>query len=250
MNIIIEFVDFASEVLIESAIFVFNLVRGRTRFGRRVFHAELRMMAIQTLPVVSIFAISLGIILSSQSLRLLEIINLEGQMSELIVFALVRDFAPIVVGIFVAGRGGLALSVHLGGMVLRREIDALILMDISRLRFVVAPALCVNLFSMMALSLWFTALSVIAAAEFMEYWRQIPVTLFLGIAYNVLSLSDLIIGISKGLVIGTLVVMVSAFNGLNIERHARNLSLVATTTVVQSLMIVILVQLVFSLMRA
>ncbi|CAK0755223.1 phospholipid/cholesterol/gamma-HCH transport system permease protein [Gammaproteobacteria bacterium] len=250
MGTVIELLGFAFEVLVESTLFFITLVQGKTRFGARAFHAELRMMAIQPLLLVSIFAVSLGLILSSQALQLLDIINLEGQVSELIVLALVRDFAPIVVGIFVAGRGGLALAVHLGAMVRRREIDALILMDISRLRFVVAPTFCVNIISMVALTLWFSILAVVAAAGFLEYRRQIPITLFLGAAHEVLSWSDLIIGTSKGIVIGALVVIVSAFNGLTIDRHARSLSQVATATVVQSLLIVILIQLIFSLARA
>ena len=247
MAAVIEFLGFLVDVLLESGIFFFTMLQGRTRFGARAFRTQLRQMAVQPLPVVSIFAISIGLILSSQATHFLEVLNLESQMIEMIVLALVRHFAPIVVGIFVAGRGGLALAVQLGAMVLRREVDALVLMDIEPLRFVVAPTFCVNLFSMVALSLWFAALSVLAAAGFLEYWREIPMSMFVGVIGNVLSWSDIWVCVAKGLVIGALVIVVSAFNGLTIDNHAQNLSRVATYTVVQSLLIVILVQLVFSL---
>ncbi|MEI6557391.1 MAG: ABC transporter permease [Rhodospirillaceae bacterium] len=247
MASIVEFLGFLVDALFESGMFVVTLIQGRNRFGARAFWGHLRLMAVQPLPVVSIFAISLGLILSSQAVRFLEVLNLESQMIEMIALALVRHFAPIVVGIFVAGRSGLALAVQLGDMVLRREIDALTLMDIDPLRFVVAPIFCVNLISIVALSLWFAALSVIAAGGFLEYWSQIPVTMLLGIVANTLSWSDILMCVVKGLVIGILVVVVSAFNGLTIDSHAQGLSRVATYTVVQSLLIVILVQLAFSL---
>ncbi len=247
MATVIDFLGFLVDVLLESGIFFVTLIQGRTRFGSRSFKSQLRMMALQPLPVVSIFAISLGLILSSQAVHFLEVLNLESQTIEMIVLALVRNFAPVVVGIFVAGRSGLALAVQLGAMVLRREIDALTLMDISPLRFVVAPTFCVNLISMVGLSLWFAALAVLAAGEFLEYWRQIPITMFIGVVGNTLSWADLSVCILKGLAIGTLVVVVSAFNGLTIDSHAQSLSRVATYTVVQSLLIIILIQLVFSL---
>ncbi len=244
---IVEFLGFLVDVLFESGLFFASLAQRRNRFGARAFWTQLRLMALQPLPVVSIFAISLGLILSSQAAHFLEVLNLESQMIEMIVLALVRHFAPIVVGVFVAGRSGLALAVQLGAMVLRREIDALTLMDIEPLRFVVAPTFCVNLISMAALSLWFAALSVMAAAGFLEYWRQIPVSMFVGVIGNVLSWADVSMCVAKGLAIGVLVMVVSAFNGLSIDHHAQSLSRVATYTVVQSLLIVILVQLAFSL---
>lgn len=247
MAAVIEFLGFLVDVLLESGIFFVTLLQGRTRFGARAFRTQIRLMALQPLPVVSIFAISLGLILSSQAVHFLEVLNLESQMIEMIVLALVRHFAPIVVGIFVAGRSGLALAVQLGAMVMRREIDALTLMDIEPLRFVVGPTFCVSLISMVVLSLWFAALSVLAAGGFLEYWRQIPISMFIGVIGNVLSWSDLLVCLAKGLVIGVLVMVVSAFNGLTIDNHANSLSRIATYTVVQSLLIVILVQLAFSL---
>ncbi len=247
MATIIDFLGFLVDVLLESAIFFVTLIRGRTRFGARSFRSQLKLMALQPLPMVSVFAVSLGLILSSQAVHFLEVLNLESQTIEMIVQALVRHFAPVVVGIFVAGRSGLALAVQLGAMVLHREIDALTLMDISPLRFVVAPTFCVNLVSMVGLSLWFATLAVMAAGEFLEYWRQIPMAMFIGVIANTLSWADLWECVFKGLVIGVLVVVVSAFNGLTIDRHAQSLSRIATYTVVQSLLIIILVQLVFSL---
>ena len=246
---LLSFCGFFVEVVSESGIFLLALIRGRTRFGARSFKSELVLLAVQPLVVVGVAGVSLGLILSSQAARLLDVLNLESQMIQLIVLALVRDLAPVVAGIFVAGRGGLALAVHLGAMVRNREVDALILMDISRLRFVVAPTFCITQISMVAMTLWFSLLSVLAAGAYMDQARQIPITLFLGVAVDTLAASDLTVSVTKAMTIGLLVIVISAFNGLSIDRHARGLSRVAITTVVESFLVVIMVQLGFSLAR-
>ncbi|MBI1206842.1 MAG: hypothetical protein GC191_06080 [Azospirillum sp.] len=244
----LEFLGFSVDLMIESVLFLGALIQGRRSFGVRRFGQELRVMALQPLPIVSTFAVCLGLILSSQAIRLLDILNIEGKVIELIVLALVRDFSPIVGG-FVAGRGGLNLAVRLGSMVQRREIDALILMDISHLRFIVGPAFCVALISISALTLWCMGLSILAAGTFLFYQRGIPIAMFVGLGLTAVDWTDIWIGLAKGLIICALVFITSARNGLTIDRDADAMSRVATRTVVQSLLIIVFVQLAFSLAR-
>ncbi|CAK0760656.1 phospholipid/cholesterol/gamma-HCH transport system permease protein [Azospirillaceae bacterium] len=249
MDSAVQFLGFAIDVVMESLRFANSLVQGKTRFGARAFRQEFIVLAIQPLPVVSIFAVSLGLILASQGARLLRSFNLTSTIIEAIMLALARDFAPIVVGIFVAGRGGVALAVRMGLMVLTREIDALTLMDISRLRFLVAPTFCVTILSTAALTLWCCVLSMFAAGAFLEYDHQVPLTMFIGMTEQFLSVSDFVTSLLKSVTIGMLVVIISSYNGLMIDSHAGGLSRVATQTIVQALLIVILVQLMFSLAR-
>src|SRR5205085_186945 len=54
---------------------------------------------------------------------------------------LVRDVSPLVIGIFAAGRVSVALAARLGGMRLRREIEALEGLGVDPARYVLSPAL-------------------------------------------------------------------------------------------------------------
>ena len=79
--------------------------------------------------------------LSIQGIHSLRIFGAETQVTFGLALSIPREFAPLITGIIVAGRSGSQLASRVGSMRLNGEIDALTVMGISPVRFIVAPAL-------------------------------------------------------------------------------------------------------------
>jgi len=66
----------------------------------------------------------------------------------------VREFAPLIVGILIAGRSGSALAARFSTMMINQEVDALRVIGISPVRFLVAPALFAMMVMVPCLTIW------------------------------------------------------------------------------------------------
>ena len=58
-----------------------------------------------------------------------------------IALCVTREFSPLIMGILIAGRSGSAIAARLATMTINQEIDALQVMGINPVRFLVAPML-------------------------------------------------------------------------------------------------------------
>ena len=122
----------------------FWIVMGRARHQPvRVSAAFARAMevGIGALPIVTMMSLTIGIMLAIQSIYSLRIFGAEDQAVVGIGFAVVREFGPLITGILVAGRTGSSLAARIGTMRISQEIDALTVMGIEPVRFIVVPAL-------------------------------------------------------------------------------------------------------------
>ena len=107
---------------------------------RHVF-ADIRSGGIDALTVVILMAATIGVMLSIQGIHSLRIFGAESQVTFGLALSVPREFAPLITGIIVARRPGSQLTSRVGSMRLNGELDALEVMGISPIRFVVAPAL-------------------------------------------------------------------------------------------------------------
>ncbi|MBF0610519.1 MAG: ABC transporter permease [Magnetococcales bacterium] len=239
---------FAMALMYEGGIFLLHLILGKAWFNMKTLRRELRMIALEPWGVVSLFAASLGIILAEQGNRMLEFFGSEDYILHALTTALVRDFVPLLVGIFVSARGGVGLAVRLADMSLRREVDALILMDISLLRFLVAPTLIADLVAILLLVVWCDLVGILASGLYLVVQRDLPFLMFLGIVLDGLEFGHLLLSMVKSMTMGVLIVTIAALTGFNVTQHDGGSATVATRTMVRAFLAIVLIQLVFTLL--
>ena len=140
----IEEVGFAGVLFAESLLWtLFGRMRQQPVRLNAVF-AQMMQVGIQALPIVTVLAATIGLMLAIQSLYSLRLFGAESFATVGIALSVVREFAPLVVGILIAGRSGSALAARFSTMVINQEIDALRVIGISPVRYLVAPALIAN----------------------------------------------------------------------------------------------------------
>ncbi len=241
----LENIGFAGLVLWECLIMYGRLLLGRGRLDLKVLANEIRTVGLSPLPIVTLVAVAVGIIVGIQAGKVLEQINLPELLLGSVGVSVVREFAPLLVGIFVAGRSGVALAVRIGSMATNREIDGLIVCGVNPLHYTVGPALLAMLLMSFALSVW-TAVTVLGVTGvYLWYETGIPLVVFRDSVTSTIGAADLVQGVVKPVTFALLVTLIAAVNGGQARRDSGGISRAATQTMVWAIVAIVLTDLLF-----
>ena len=193
---------------------------------------EIIASGVQSLPVVILMASTIGVMLSIQGIHSLRIFGAETQVSFGLALSIPREFAPLITGIIVAGRSGSQLASRVGTMRLNGEIDALTVMGISPIRFIVAPALFGLLISLPILVAVATVASLTAGQLYIEATIGIAAQAFWADVLSVVTLTDLVHCFGKAVLFAFLIALIGIVMGLGVAGGSAVLGRATTSSVV------------------
>ncbi len=243
----IEEIGFAGGLFIEA---VFWLFLGRSR-GQPVRFSViiLQMMdyGVQALPIATILSATIGMMLAIQSIYSLGLFGAESFATIGIALSVVREFAPLIIGVLIAGRSGSALAARISTMMINQEVDALRVIGISPVRFLVAPALFAMVVIVPCLTMWAMLIALFSAGLFVTSSLGIGMEVYIADVIDVLSPNDLAHGLGKSALFAALVVIVSAANGALATGGAEGVGRMTTRAVVQSIAAIVVADMIFAL---
>ena len=245
---IIAFVGQAAGLILKSFML---LVRG-PRIGQpvRLRHVVQEIVAagVHALPVVILMAATIGIMLSIQGIHSLQLFGVETQVTYGLALSVPREFAPLITGIIVAGRSGSQLASRVGSMRLNGEIDALTVMGISPVRFIVAPALF-GLLIALPILVGVASVTALAAGQlYVEATIGIGAEAFWADVLTVVTLTDLAHCFGKALLFAVLIALIGIVMGLGVAGGATALGRATTSSVVTCISAIIAADTLVALM--
>ena len=243
----ISFIGFACIILGQS---IHLLVRGHAHaqpVRLRHIAAEIHTAGIQAIPVVLLMASTIGIMLSIQGIYSLRVFGAETQVTFGLALSIPREFAPLITGILVAGRSGSQLTSRVGSMRLNGEIDALSVMGISPLRYVVAPSLIGLLVSLPILVALANIAAFGAAGLYINAVLGIGPTAYWTDVLSIVTLVDLMHSFGKAFVFATLISLTGISIGMGVSGGAEVLGRATTSSVVTCISAIIAADTVFAL---
>ena len=99
-----------------------------------------------SLPIVGLTAIFSGAVLALQSYSGFSRFNAESTIATVVVLSITRELGPVLAGLMVAGRVGASMAAEIGTMRVTEQIDALEVMGINPLNYLVFPKIIAPLF--------------------------------------------------------------------------------------------------------
>lgn len=224
-----------------------DILLGRNRLDLKVFVDDLRESGLSILFGVTLVAVVVGLIIGMETEDILQKVNIPGLLIGSIGLAIITEFAPLLVGLFVAGRSGVALAVRIGSMVLNHEADGLIVCGINPIQYTVAPMLLSMLMMSFGLAVWTDLVVVAVTSVWLWFKAGIPWSLFLDSLKAVLELSDLLISVIKPMVFSIFIALIAGVNGSRVGRQVEAVSRAATRTMVSAIAAILLINLLFVL---
>jgi phospholipid/cholesterol/gamma-HCH transport system permease protein len=245
------FVDafgFGAHLFLES---LYWLVLGR-RVGQRVrsepVFAQMMVIGVSAIPIVSMLSVAIGVTLSMQGINSLKQFGAQHQVIFMVALSVTREFGPLITGILVAGRSGSALAARISTMVISQEIDALKVMGINPVRYIVVPSLVGMMIVLPSLTLWSIGISLVGSAFYVA--PQIGTTLgayFTQVNASI-DIDDLTHGLTKSLIFAVLITIVSVIDGISVKGGAEGVGRVTTSAVVHGISAIVLTDMIFVFM--
>ena len=200
---------------------------------------------VAALPIVSLVAFLIGVILAFQSAIGLKQFGGETFVANLVSLSVFRELGPLMTAILLAGRSSAAFAAEIGTMTVNNEVDALVTGGIDPIRFLVLPRLLAGLLVAPILSLFSDLIGVFAASLTMLAY-QIPFVTFYEAVLKTIHVNDVMSGLTKSLLFGLIIAGVGCLRGMQTGTGAAAVGLSATRAVVSSLILIVMVDGVFA----
>lgn len=204
---------------------------------------QMFIAGVGSLFVVSIVSVFTGMIMGLNTGLGLRDFGAEGQIGLLLTITLTREMSPFMTSLILAASVGSAMAAELGTMKVSEEIDALEVMSIDPVRYLVMPR--VFGFSVMVpiLCIYSSTLGILGGAIVGHFQLGIDImTYFQDVIYRISSipgLKDLYVGVLKGYVFGLIIATVSCSQGLRTTGGAIGVGQTTRQAVVTSFLMVI-----------
>ena len=228
--------------------FYWLILGPRLRQPVRLGSVFVQMMEIGVfaVPIVGIMGGTIGVMLAIQGIHTLKIFGAESRVVIGIALSVTREFAPLITGILVAGRSGSALAARLGTMKISQEIDALSVMGINPVRFLVVPSMLAMLIMVPALTFFADLVGLFAAGLYVAADLGLTLAAYTDQTLEILSVDDLMHGLGKSAIFAVLIAVIGVVNGASVTGGAEGVGRVTTRSVVQSIMAIVITDMLFA----
>jgi len=200
---------------------------------------------VAALPIVSLVAFLIGVILAFQSAIGLKQFGAETFVANLVSLSIFRELGPLMTAILLAGRSSAAFAAEIGTMTVNNEVDALVTGGIDPIRFLVLPRLLAGLLVAPILSLFSDLIGIFAASLTMLAY-EVPLVTFYEAVLNTIHLNDVMSGLTKSMIFGLIISGVGCLRGMQTGTGAAAVGLSATRAVVTSLILIVMVDGLFA----
>ena len=201
---------------------------------RRVITTQILYTGVQALSLVSVIAFLLGssIIIQTNLLG-----SADGELlGKVLVAVVLRELAPLVTAIVIAGRSGTAMATELGNMKVNSEVLALTSLGIDPPRFIVLPRLVATIVSVLVLMIYFSVVAIFGAFTVAQLTAAATWgSLYSGVSRGVMPF-DLGLFLLKGVGLGAIVGWLCCHYGLQVKSSPTEVPQQASRAVVMSLL--------------
>ena len=213
-------------------------------FKRSETLQQMYISGFKSLIVVSIVAAFTGMILSLQTGLALKDFGQQDRIGQVIVVALTREMSPFMTALILAAAVGSAISAELGTMKVSEEIDALEVMSIDPVRYLVLPRIVGITLMTPVLSTYATLLGVLGGGLVARTQLDVEYSTYFNMVLEVLrstrGFKDVWVGQVKALAFGITISSIACQQGLSAAGGAIGVGLVTRRSVVISFLVIII----------
>lgn len=201
---------------------------------------------VRALPVLGMLSLLLGIVIAYQSGVQLRIYGGNLYVVDLVTITVLRELGPMMTAIVVAGRSGSAYAAQIGTMQVTEEVDALRSIGVSPLDLLVLPKVLGLIVVLPLLTIFANIAAVIGAMAMSALMLDLSPEVFLRRIPEAVSLSSLMTGLIKAPVFAVAIAMVGCYQGFQVRGGADSVGRHTTTSVVQAIVLVLVLDAAFS----
>ena len=196
---------------------------------------EIYFAGVLSLTIILVSGLFVGMVLGLQGYDTLARFGSSEALGVLVALSLVRELGPVVAALLFASRAGSAITAEIGLMKTTEQLKAMDMMAVNPIARVVAPRFWGGVLSMPLLAALFSAMGIfggwlitvaVIGVDDGAFWSQMQAAV--EFEYDVMN------GVIKSAVFGTVVSLIAVFEGYDCQPTAEGVSRAITRTVVTS----------------
>jgi phospholipid/cholesterol/gamma-HCH transport system permease protein len=224
------------------------LLAHANRIRWRVLLYNLQVDGLNALPIIGLLSFLMGIVIAYQGSEQLKTFGANIFIVDLVGISLLREIAPLLTAILVAGRSGSAYTAQIGTMRVTEELDALRALGISPMSLLVIPRALALVIALPLLTVFADAVGVFGGMLIALSQLGITFTEFLNRFEYAIVLRHYVIGISKTPVFAAIIALVGCYQGFKVFGGVDSVGRHTTISVVQAIFLVIVTDAFFSIL--
>ncbi len=241
-------IDAVWRIGLATRFFALTLMYSGTSFRR--FHLiikELFSTGVMSLIIIIVAGLFVGMVLGLQGYETLQRYGSESALGVMVALGLVRELGPVVAALLFASRAGSAMTAEIGLMKATEQISAMEMMAVNPIARIVAPRFWAGVISMPLLAAMFSAVGVFGGyfvgviqigVDEGSFWSQMQAAVDFR--------EDILNGVLKSFVFGTVVTVIALFEGFDAPPTAEGVSGATTRTVVTSSLAILMLDFVLT----
>ncbi len=223
-----------------------DLLRRPGLLRHRELTVQLQTVGLGALPIIAMMTFLVGVVFAFLLGIQVQKFGANIFVVDGIGLAVARELSPLLTAILVAGRSGAAFTAQIGAMKVTEEIDAIATLGLSPIQVLVLPRLLALVITLPLLTFVGDVMGVLGASLVAASQLDVTYYTFFERLKSVLPLNTVLFGLYKAPVFAAAIAFIACRNGFAVSRDARSVGAYTTTTVVQSLVAVILINAVFA----
>ena len=236
------FTGFVGQLAIEA----WRLTRRPGAFRLKEFVAQLEAIFVYAIPISAAMIFLLGVVFAYLLGVQAEKFGANIFVVDGVSAAVLRELSPVIIAILIAGRTGAAITAQLGTMKVNEEIDALSVLGLSPVAVLVIPRILALVVALPLLVFIGDVAGILGGMlvaktqlglEFSQFWERLD---------SIMKMKTVLVGMGKAPVFAIFIGLIACRMGMTVARDARSVGLHTTSTVVQSIVAVIVLNAIFA----
>lgn len=232
----------------ESVMVMIRTIKEPARICWRPILYNLQHAGYNALPIVGLLAFLMGVVISFQGAGQLQRYGANIFIVDLVGLSILRELAPLMTAIIVAGRSGSAFAAQIGTMKVTEEIDALRTIGIAPMELLVLPKMIALIIALPLLTVYADIMGVFGGMVMAQSQLDVSFADFLDRFDDAIKLSAFIAGIGKAPVFAAIIAIVGCFQGFKVGNRSDSVGTQTTLSVVQSIFLIIVADAIFSVL--
>lgn len=202
--------------------------------------AHIQQTGLDAILIVSLLTFLIGAVVAFLGATVLVDFGATIYTVHLIAYAFLREFGVMLAAVLLAGRTASAFAAQIGSMKSNEEIDAIRTLGLSPVELLVLPRVLAMMVSLPILSFIGTMTGILGGAVVCALMLDISSTQFLAVFQRDITLRHFFIGLAKAPVFAFVIAVIGCLEGFKVTGSAQSLGEHTTSSVVQSIFMVIL----------
>ena len=223
-----------------------DIARQPARLRTRETVAQLDATCVRAIPIVALVNFLIGVVVA-------DVLGVEAQhyganlfVADGVALGVCRELSPIIGSVLVAGRSGAAFTAEIGTMKVEEEVDAISTLGLSPMQVLVIPRLLALVVAMPLLVLVGDIAGILGGMAVSSWVLDFGPHTFLDRVHAALETRHLYVGLGKAPVFAVLIALIACRMGLSVRGDARGVGENITSTVVQCIVWVIILDAAFA----